>query len=165
MESDDTQITFRGMNPGEDARVVEFVLKVFAEFIAPRYSDEGVAEFRKYVNVNALGDRFRSGNPIVLAESGAETVGVIEMRDDRHIALLFVEKAYQRQGIAKELVRRAIQTCRLRNRELKKITVNSSPNAFDAYRRIGFAGAREEKTVNGICFIPMELAIENSRFL
>ena len=165
MESNDTPISFRAMSPGEESGVVGLVLKVFAEFVAPRYSDEGVAEFKKYVNVKALEDRFRSGNPILLAECGARTVGVIEMRDDCHVALLFVENAYQRQGIAKELVRRAIAVCRQRNRELKKVTVNSSPNAFDAYRRIGFTGAREEKTVNGICFIPMELALAGSDIL
>ena len=161
MGSKVAQISFRPMKQGEEAGVVDLVLKVFTEFVAPRYSNEGVAEFKKFVNTDALADRFKTGNPIILAESGRKIVGVIEMRDNSHIALLFVEKSHQHNGIAKELIRRAIKICRRRNQNIQRITVNSSPNAFDAYHNIGFIGARNEKIVNGIRFIPMELALDN----
>lgn len=150
------------MKQGEEPLVVDLVLKVFTEFVAPQYSSEGIAEFRKFVNVNALEDRFVAGNPIILAESGRKIIGVIEMRDNSHIALLFIEKAFQRMGIAKKLINEGIKTCKKRNQNIYRFTVNSSPNAFDAYDNIGFKGSWSEKAVNGIRFIPMVLVIDNN---
>jgi GNAT superfamily N-acetyltransferase len=91
------------------------VLRVFVEFIAPQFSQEGIAEFIKFACSNALADRFRAGNFILLAESEQSIIGVIEIRENDHVALLFVEKSHQRKGIAKELLLRSIETCRKRS--------------------------------------------------
>ena len=94
-----------------------------------------------------------------MAASGRTIIGVIVIRADSHIALLFVDKPYQRKGIARELVIRGIDACRRRTPNLKKITVNASPNAVAAYERIGFQCLDEEKTINGIRFVPMEFSV------
>lgn len=130
MRSNSTLICYRPMKSGEQAGVVDLVLRVFTEFVAPRYSQEGVAEFKKFVCANALAGRFVAGNLFLLAESGQRIIGVIEMRKDSHIALLFVEKSFQRRGIARELLRKSIEICAKRNPDIQRITVNSSPNAF-----------------------------------
>ena len=150
------------MEAGEQDIAVDLVLNVFNEFVAPQYPDEGIAEFKKYVNTEAVEKRFADGNIILLAKDTGKAVGIIEMRNSSHISLLFVDKAYQCRSIARELVRRAAAVCLERNPQLKKITVNSSPNAFDAYSSMGFSGERTAKTVNGIQFIPMELEINNN---
>ncbi len=139
--------------------MVDLVLKVFGQFVAPGFSDEGVLEFKKFVSESELSKRFEAGNPIVVAEHGKMPVGVIEIRDDSHIALLFVEKAYQKRGIAGRLIHEAVGICRGRNRDLRKFTVNASPNAYDAYRHMGFRGEKAVSTINGIRFIPMELEL------
>jgi len=147
------------MKPGEETVVVDLVMKIFDEFIAPQYSQEGVMEFKKFVCADALAQRSKAGNLVLLAECGQRICGVIEMREMSHIALLFVEKSCQRQGIAKELVLRSIELCRKRNPGIRRITVNSSPNAFEAYQKIGFRGTENEKIKHGIRFIPMELIL------
>jgi len=149
------------MEAGQQNIVVDLVLNVFNEFVAPQYSTEGVEEFNKFVTVEAVESRFKAGNIFILAKDEEKVVGIIEMRGNSHIALLFVEKAYQFQGIARELVHRAIIICLERNPQLIKITVNSSPNAYDAYYSIGFRGEKIIKTVNGIQFIPMEWKLKN----
>jgi GNAT superfamily N-acetyltransferase len=149
------------MKLGEETDIVDLIVRVFHEFVAPQYSREGVTEFRKFVRAEDLADRFKAGNPIILAQSEGKIVGAIEMRENSHIALLFVEKSHQQNGIAKELCRRAIEVCRKRNQNLQRITVNSSPNASSAYQKIGFICVGNEKTVNGIRFFPMELLLEN----
>lgn len=149
------------MKPGEEHDVVNLVLDVFSEFVAPQFSSEGVAEFKKFVNESAMAARYASGNPIIVAQAEAGIAGVIEIRENSHIALLFVRKSCQQRGIAKKLIHEAIGVCRKRNRNIQKITVNSSPNAYDAYRHLGFKGDRIEKITNGIRFVPMELALEN----
>ena len=151
------------MKSGEQAAVVDLVLRVFAEFVAPRYSQEGVAEFRKFVCADALADRFVAGNLFLLAESGQRIIGVIEMRKDGHIALLFVEKSFQRRGIARELLRKSIEICMRRDPDLQRMIVNSSLNAVTAYERIGFKAIEKEQVKNGIRFAPMELILDNDR--
>ncbi len=118
MTANKTPITYRIMKQGEETAVVDLVLRVFAEFIAPQYSREGIAEFKKFACTNALADRFRAGNLILLAESGQSIIGVIEIRGNDHIAKLFVEKSHQRKGIAKELLTRSIEICRERKPDL-----------------------------------------------
>lgn len=161
MRSNNAPIFYRAMKAGEEAIVVDLVLKIFDEFVAPQYSQEGVAEFKKFVCADVLVDRLRAGNIVLLAELRKRIVGVIEIRENSHIALLFVEKSHQRMGIAKELIRKSIKICKERKSDIQKITVNSSPNAFTAYQNIGFKKIEEEKVVNGIRFIPMELILNN----
>jgi hypothetical protein len=56
----------------------------------------------------------------------------------------------------------AIKVCRDKKPDIQKITVNSSPNAYAAYQKLGFKGESAVKTVNGIRFIPLELAINHN---
>jgi GNAT superfamily N-acetyltransferase len=113
----------------------------------------------KFVRADTLADRWKAGNLVLVALSGQRIVGAIEMRENSHITLLFVEKPFQRKGIARELFRRACAICRKRNPDIRRITVHSSPNAFVAYQKVGFTGIEDEKVKHGIRFIPMELLL------
>lgn len=162
MGSNSTRILYREIKPDEETAVVNLVLEVFDEFVAPQYADEGVTEFKKYVRADVLYDRLKDGNIVKVAECEGKIIGVIEIRENSHIALLFVKKSHQREGLARELLKRSIEICRERKPDIHKITVNSSPNAVTAYRKIGFQDIEGERLVNGIRFIPMELTLKNS---
>ena len=151
-------ISFRMMRESEESDVVQLILTVFSEFVAPHFSDDGVLEFKKFVNEASLIERFQAGNPIIVAVLEDEIVGVIEIRENHHIALFFVKNSCQQKGIGRKMLGEAINVCRERNSSLQKITVNSSPNAYAAYQRLGFTGEQTVKTVNGISFIPLERA-------
>ncbi len=56
-------------------------------------------------------------------------------------------------------MRRSIEICRTRKPDIDKFTVNSSPNAVKAYRKMGFKAIGDERIENGIWFIPMELSL------
>jgi len=131
------------------------VRDVFMEFEAPEYSAEGVAEFLKFIEHDAIAERMDKGT-LRLWGCFADGVlaGVIAVRDFTHICLLFVKKEYHRRGIA----RRLFETCLPYFREAGKgkVLVNSSPYAAEAYRRMGFTPTDKERTVNGIRFVPME---------
>jgi GNAT superfamily N-acetyltransferase len=144
------------MRQGEETDVVELVLNVFSEFVAPHFSNDGVLEFKKFVNEESIAERFHSGNPIIVALIENQIIGVVEIRDNSHIALFFVGKPFQKKGVAKKMFCEAIKICRERNPDINKFTVNSSPNAYAAYQSFGFKGENVIKTVNGIRFIPME---------
>ena len=104
--------------------------RVFAEFEAPEYSPEGIGTFLRFVAPEALTRR-------------------------SHLCLLFVEKACHRQGIARALFSTLRDHCRTAP-DTPRITVNSSPYAVGAYRRLGFRATGDERTVDGIRFTPME---------
>ena len=60
-----------------------------------------------------------------------------------------------RQGIARALFSTLRDHCRTAP-DTPRITVNSSPYAVGAYRRLGFRATGDERTVDGIRFTPME---------
>ena len=153
-------ISYRPMQTGEETGVIQLILNIFTAFVAPAYSKEGIEEFKKFVCPDAFSDRSTLGSIVLLATCEKRIVGVLEMVEDSHIALLFVETAFQRKGIAGELVRRAIWIGKKRNPGIRKITVNSSPNAVAAYQRIGFKRVGNEQVVNGIRFTPLEWGLD-----
>ena len=82
-------------------------------------------------------------------------MGIIALTRRSHLCLLFVEKACHRQGIARALFSTLRDHCRTAP-DTPRITVNSSPYAVGAYRRLGFRATGDERTVDGIRFTPME---------
>ena len=86
-------------------------------------------------------------------------MGVMAMRDFCHVSLFFVDKAYHRRGIAKELFSRAVEQSIQENSDFIEITVNSSPYAVEIYKKLGFVDTGGKTTKNGITFIPMKMNI------
>ena len=150
-------IVYRAMRPEEENEVCSLVTRVFNSFVAPQYSQEGIEEFLKFADPNAMSARTQANHFVLVAEKNDDIVGMIEMRDGEHICLLFVDEAYHRQGIARELLRKALETCARSQPGQATITVNSSPNAIEAYRHLGFQSTGHEQTRNGIRFVPMAL--------
>jgi GNAT superfamily N-acetyltransferase len=150
------------MKPGEEALIADLIFRVFTEFVGPLYSQEGIEQFQKFACADALADRLGTGNLFLLAESGQRIIGAIEVREHSHVGLLFVEKSFQRKGIARELLRRSIEICTKRDPDVWRFSVNSSPNAVTAYQKIGFKAVEEEQLQNGMRFIPMELILDNN---
>ena len=146
------------MEAGEEQQVCDLVVRVFTDFVAPLYSPEGVHEFLTYAaDPDRLRDRLQANHFVLVAELQERIVGAIEIRNNDHISLFFVDGESQRKGIGKELWRRALDICLANRPGLSKITVHSSPNAVAAYRRLGFQAEGPEQTVNGIRFVPMAL--------
>ena len=152
-------LSYRLMKSGEESAVCDLVIRVFDEFVAAQYSDDGAQEFLKYVEPNALLERSQGDYFVLVAVLRGEIVGMIEVRDYDHISLLFVDKRFQRVGIGRELLRRALDICINHRPRLSRISVNSSPNAVTAYLRMGFRQQEPEQTVNGIRFVPMALEL------
>jgi GNAT superfamily N-acetyltransferase len=145
------------MKNGEEERVSQLIEKVFAEHIDPLYSIEGRLAFRKYIQPSAILNRHTPDHFRLVAESSdteQELIGVIEIKEYRHISLFFVDTKYQRKGVGKRLLESASVECKKERAE--EITVNSSPNAVAAYQKLGFVPAGIETTTNGIRFIPMK---------
>ena len=151
-------IEIRRMAKGEEERISRLIEEVFAEHIDPLYPTEGRLAFRKYIHPSAIRHR-RSPDYIRLVAESSDTdrrlIGVIEIKEYRHISLFFVETKYQRKGIGRRLLEAACAECR-RKKRTAAITVSSSPNAIPAYQKLGFMATGVETVTNGIRFIPMK---------
>lgn len=112
-----------------------------------------------YATPEALAQRLEEGNLMLAAWNGARLAAFVEMREPGHIALFFTEDASQGQGLGKHLLRRALELYRQQKGAIERVTVNASPNALEAYRRLGFEPTAEMQTHNGISFVPMALAM------
>ncbi len=148
------------MQRGEEKAVMEVVHSSFSAFVAPEYPAKGVEAFQAFANEEALKQRCSCGGFVFTARNDDGLVGVIEMRDCRHVALFFVDAAFQGRGVGRELLALSVEECRKRNRRLKEITVNASPNAVEAYKKMGFIPGKEEQMLHGIRFVPMTLLLQ-----
>jgi len=156
-------VIYRAMKAGEERDVCRLVAKVFADFVAVLYSPQGVREFLAYsADFDQLRERLQNNHFVLVAETQGRIVGAIEVRNCDHISLLFVEGELQRKGIGNGLWRRALVSCLANRPDVVKITVHSSPNAVEAYQELGFQLDGLEQTENGIRFIPMAFAVQNS---
>jgi predicted GNAT family N-acyltransferase len=149
----------RPMNPGEETKVCNLVSRVFNDFVAPLYDQEGVQEFFKYVEPTLLWQRSQENHFVLVATIRDKVVGMIEIRDYNHVSLLFVDRQFQQRDISKELLRRALETCLQHEPKLAEVSVNSSPNAVQVYERLGFYQKKPEQIKNGIRFVPMVLEL------
>ncbi len=129
-------------------------ITVFKQSVAPLFEPEGIQNFLAYAALDAWTGRHRDGQRTWLALKGERVVGVVQVRDGNHVSLFFVERRQQRQGLGRALIMTAINAL-----GVGRLTVNSSPNSVDAYRRLGFAPVGPEDTKSGIRYTPMELIV------
>jgi GNAT superfamily N-acetyltransferase len=148
------------MRSGEEQTVADLAARVFNQSVAPGYADEGVQEFLRYATPGLLQQRSRAGHFVLVAEDAEEIVGLIEVRNCEHIAMLFV--ALPGRGIGKELVRRAVARCRSESPGVAQVTVHAAPGAVEIYGRLGFVATGPEQLENGIRFVPMALSLDKT---
>jgi len=152
-------ITYREIYQGEEEDVCKLIIECFNEFVAPRYSEDGIIEFSKYVTPESTLNRLSRNHFILIALDGNFIVGVIEIRNHNHISLFFVRKEYQNQGIGKRLHELAIEKCKTLKPDVNVIDVNSSPYAVPIYEKLGFVKVSNEQINNGMRFTPMTIKI------
>lgn len=142
------------------SEALALVWRVFLEFEAPEYCEEGVNEFKRYIEPDAVRERLSNDElKIWVCLKEDSVVGVIATRPPCHISLLFVDKHFHHQGIARALFEHVLKSFKAEGKH-NEMTVFSSPYAAGFYRKVGFIDTDEEQTVNGIRFIPMKRSVE-----
>ena len=137
----------RKLRHEEVDKALSLVWKVFQEYEAPDYTEDGVEEFYKSIH----DESYLSMLCLYGAFIREELVGIIATRSEgTHVALFFVDGKYHRQGIGKML----FQAARSAN-TTGKMTVNSSPYAVCVYHKLGFKDTGTEQVVNSLRFTPM----------
>ncbi len=154
MDLNSLGLSFHQMQRGHEQAVAELIEHTFMAAVAPGYPPEGVQTFLRYAAPGAL--LRRSEGPkhrTLVAVDGDRVIGVVELRDGRHISLMFVDPLYQGRGLGRQLLQRVL--CERQETQVVEITVNASPNAVSAYRRMGFRPTEPQRERDGILYVPM----------
>ena len=150
----------RKLDVADLQNALHLVWEVFLEFEAPEYSEEGIQEFKDFIYYESIKEKLLKSELLMWGGFiGNKLVGVIATYPC-HICLLFVDKAYHKQGIARSLFDEVLDYYKT-NTAHSEITVNSSPYAVATYHRLGFIDTNSEQTVNGIRFVPMKREINS----
>jgi predicted GNAT family N-acyltransferase len=150
-------IVYDFMKESEVDSLYDLIVRVFHEHVAPVYSDKGINMFLSMVSPAALLEANEGESSfVIVARQNNYPIGMLAVREESHVALIFVESQYQGKGIGKGLIDEAIKICQNRNPGLKSITVSSSPNSKTFYERIGFRAQSDEVDEDGMRYTPMQ---------
>lgn len=155
----------RELKESDIKEAMELVGEVFGKFVAPEYSQQGIDEFHKFIEPEAVKKKMGACELKLWGSFDSEQiVGVIAVKsfavdimrgpywNGSHINMLFVKEEYHRRGIARQLFEAAKQACGKTN----EITVYSSPYAAEAYKHLGFVPTGAETALRGVRFTPMK---------
>lgn len=149
-------ILIRTINENEWEEAMNLAWDTFILYEAPEYRKEGITSFRNFVRDPILKTLFIEGKYNVLAAFNNNIiVGIIGVRNETHISLLFVDSEYHKKGIARRLVEKTFERTYEKYGK-REMTVNSSPYAVGFYHKMGFVDTDIEQTTDGIRYTPMK---------
>lgn len=134
------------------------VCNVTERFIAPELSEEVASGLLGSMDEPSIKSYMESGYRYHVAEENGELIGVVAVRDNRHLYHLFVSEPFQRKGLARRLWEVA-KTASLDAGNPGVFTVNSSRYAVGVYEKFGFVRLSEAVDVAGVICIPMKLGL------
>ena len=138
MEKADSSFRVRvaGRNDWEEAMGLAW--KTFLRFEAPDYTPDGVRSFQDFITDSTLHKMFIIGNYQMFAAFEEDRmVGMITLRNENHISLLFVDEQYHRRGIGRALVQ-TLGDYLTNEMGVHLMSVNASPFGLGFYHRLGF---------------------------
>jgi GNAT superfamily N-acetyltransferase len=139
-----------------DAEAIARLIASFQCEITDDPSGAGAEVYLASVSVEAEREYLASARyRYLLAYTGSQLAGFIAIRDGSHLFHLFVDRAHQRQGLARRLWEQALRELGTLGKQ-GAFTVNSSLLAVPVYRAFGFVPSDSTKSVDGISFLPMQ---------
>lgn len=125
--------------------------------IASQVSDEEAIDvFLEGLTSTQLYIDFLQGRyPLFCAYKGRKVIGMLAMRNDSHISLLFVRREFQGMGIGTGLLEHCKACCRKKG--VSALTVNAIETGIPFYITNGFEVFEEERVEHGLRYTPMIL--------
>lgn len=141
----------RNMTHDDLSRVSALCLDAFMQAVAPSLSAQGVETFTHVATEQAFVDRMKGDNLMLVCVVKGVIAGLIELKEGRHVAMLFVAPDWQRRSIGLRLMNAALEHVRG-----DVVTVRASLTSVPAYERYGFALSGEVGEFAGLVYQPME---------
>ena len=148
---------------GQEIEISCLIKKVYDAYVAPDYTDKGNQFFYDWIAPEKIAERQIDKINLHVAITNNQIVGMIEIRDNCNITLLFVDKNHHGKGIARSLFKAALEVCLTRDGQLDRFFVHASPFSIPAYERLGFIATAEMQEEHGIKYLPMEMELKMFR--
>lgn len=153
------RLKIKRIGPSDDRsfkEAMKLAWRTFLKFEAPDYTKEGIESFREFINDRSLLRMFNAGEYILYgAYLKDELAGMISIREQTHISLLFVDEIHHRKGIGRCLINAAKEMEEDMGYDL--LTVNAAPYAIGFYHRLGFVDTDIARVKEGITYTSMQL--------
>ena len=144
----------RAMEEKDLETVSAICLAAFTQSVADSLSEQGIATFATVADSKSFGKRIHEDNVILVAECDGKVQGVVELKEGRHIAMLFVRPEQQKQGIGTKLLSAVLDQARV-----KHVTVKASLSSVPAYQKYGFECMGEVGEAAGLVYQPMAFEV------
>lgn len=152
-------IQYEKYQSGQEEQVYQLIKRVYDEFVAADYTEAGNLFFYDWIEPRRIAERQQHQASLLVARDGSAVIGMIEMRDNNTISLLFVDKDYQGRGIARQLVDHALTMCLQGDPKPAQLFVHASPFSIPVYLKLGFTATDVMQEEHGIKFLPMKMTI------
>lgn len=154
--SNEDEYEFRAAYHDEWQEAMGLAWRVFLKYDAADYSALGVRSFHNFISDHMLYRMFQTGSyQLFGAYDKGKMVGMITLRDETHISLLFVDEHYHKKGIGRKLIDQ-VRGYLLTEVGASRLTVNASPMAVGFYHKLGFTDLGPERIADGIRYTPMQ---------
>ena len=151
----ENEIIIRKAQMSDWEETMTMTWKTFMKFEAADYGEEGIKSFRNFISDSMLRRMFLLGTyHMYVATCNEKIVGMVTLRDENHISLLFVDEAYHRQGIGRRLID-IIGAFSKEEYGRMNITVNAAPYGVKFYQKVGFCTMGPMVMNDGIKYTPM----------
>ena len=154
-----SNILIKEYQKGQEFQIHQLIKNVYDEFVSSDYSEEGNQLFYDWISPSAIALRQTKLVNLWVAIADKEIIGMIEIRNQNQVTLLFVDKMFHGQGVARQLFQTALKTCLQRQTDIKKFNVHASPFSIPAYQKLGFKAIDVMQEQQGIKYLPMELIL------
>lgn len=152
-------VRIRAALPVDSEEISELISGLSKKFITGEFSSSGKDFLLGTMTSQSIEKNMQSGYQYHVAETGNRLIGVVAVKDNKHLYHLFVAESYQRQGIAKKLWKVAMEIS-VNKGNTSEFTVNSSAYARRVYKRLGFVEHAGLQVKNDVVFYPMKLTID-----
>ncbi|SEA98479.1 Ribosomal protein S18 acetylase RimI [Alkalimonas amylolytica] len=147
----------REMEEQDLAAVSATCMASFSQSVADTLSEEGVSTFSKIAASSAFLERMKGDNLILVAEIDGKIEGVIELKEGRHVAMLFISPERQKEGTGRALLSSALNYAKV-----DIVTVSASLSSVPAYEKYGFECKGETGKSAGLVYQPMEIKLNKA---
>ncbi|QLF94719.1 GNAT family N-acetyltransferase [Pseudomonas sp. ABC1] len=147
-------VTLRKLAPADLDAASALCMASFMDAVAPTLHEQGVQTFAHIAAPGAFAERMQGHNLILVHEEDGTLQGLVELKEGRHLAMLFVAPGHQRQGIGGRLLDAILPQVRT-----EVLTVSASLSSVEAYRRYGFECSGDVAEVSGLVYQPMEKSL------
>ena len=145
------------MEKDDAEEVSKIVVSSFLHSVADHLSDEGIVTFMDISSAESFRKRLNEDNLMFISESVDGINGIVELKEGRHVAMMFVSPEMQCMGIGRELIEEALKYSRT-----DSVTVSASLTSVIAYEKYGFEIAGPEEEKQGLRYRPMKIELNNT---